>query len=72
MVLHKRKYHSLQSERRARFVNLEAVRGYQRLGRAACLRALTQACAYTLTRRRTGTYRHAQTQTGALAHTGTR
>lgn len=43
MVLHKRKYHSLQSERRARFVNLEAVRGYQRLGRGACLRALTQA-----------------------------
>jgi hypothetical protein len=43
MVLHKRKYHSLQPEWRARFVHLEAVRGYQRLERGACLQALTQA-----------------------------
>ena len=50
MVLHKRKYHSLRSERHARFVHLEAVRAYQRLDRGACMRALMQA--------RTGTSWH--------------
>ena len=59
MVLHKRKYHSLESERRARFVNLEAVRGYQRLGRGACLRALTQARTHTHTDARTHARTHA-------------